>query len=115
MTTDVELLPEEALAWAALHRLGRMVGCDHADGPDGISATENCVEAALLHKNQRWDLQLWGWPWFGCGKLTLQFVATGNTYTYWAVFLTTKLSLAIHVGGKTKASTAYDGHDNNPE
>lgn len=100
--SDVDLIPEEASAWAAIHRLGLSIGCDHVYGVDGIHATERCLESSLICNNQRFEFQLWGSPWFGCGKLTLQFNDTGDTYTYWAVFLGRKLSLAIHFGGRQK-------------
>lgn len=103
---EYEVILEEITAWAALQRLGLAVGCDHAHDMDGIHATERCIESALRDTNQRWDCDLWGWPWFGLGRLTLRFVAAGDTYTYWVIFLTSKISLAIHVGGRKKAGNA---------
>lgn len=100
---NTEITPEEQAAWRAIHRLGLSVGCDHAYGTDGIHATEHCLDSVLRDTNQRWTFDLWGSPWFGCGRLTLRFVDTGNTYTYWAVFLTRWISIAVRVGGKRKA------------
>ena len=102
MSSEAEIISEEAIAWNALHRLGLSIGCDHAYGSDGVLSTEHCIESAMRDTNQRWAFDLWGSPWLGCGKLTLHFVDTGSTYTYWVAFLTRWLSLAIHVGGKRK-------------
>ena len=103
---DTDIIPEEAPAWSAIHRLGLSIGCDHAYGRDGVNATETCIQSAIYGNNQYWTFDLHGWPWFGFGKLTLLFRDTGNTYTYWAVFITRKLSLAIHIGGKSKGGVS---------
>lgn len=56
-----------------------------------------------------WAAKLWGWSWFGVGRVTLQFDETSqNTYTLWMVFLTKKLALAVHVGGGRKRSDPCD-------
>jgi len=52
----------------------------------------------------RFEFQVWGSPWLGVGKLTLVFGDTGDTYTYWVLFLTKWLSFAIHAGGSSKRS-----------
>lgn len=51
-----------------------------------------------------WNARVWGWSWLGVGRLTLRFdESSQHTYTLWTLFVTTKLALSVHVGGRKRS------------
>lgn len=97
MTEDCDCGRQELI-----EQIGRVVGCNHFDCPDGRNKLVQCVEEIAYKNCQQFDVEIFGWNWFGVGKLTLTFKPGERTYTIWMLFLTKWLSFGIHVNCKGK-------------